>query len=247
MLTSLKNNGHTVITHEWDDGPCPGVMGLDWVIHMGAISSTTEKDIEKVLRQNLDFSIELFDQCKTFGVNFQYSSSASVYGLGEDFRETAMPDPRTPYAWSKYLFERYVQKNQGGNVVQGFRYFNVYGSEEEHKGEQASPYSKFEYQAKHFGTIKLFENSQKYLRDFVPVETVVDLHNKFLNVAESGIWNIGTGTPKSFLDVAVEITNKYNALIKIIPMPANLKSSYQEYTCADLTKLQGTLRDAGYC
>ena len=111
MVKELRD--HDVDTYDWD-GVVPGVMDYDWVIHMGAISSTTETDIEKVLTQNLDFSIALYDQCKRFGVNFQYSSSASVYGRGTEFNEESPVDPRTPYAWSKYLFERYVEKNPSG-------------------------------------------------------------------------------------------------------------------------------------
>ena len=85
MLTALENAGHFVDTYEWGDNQLPSVMEQDWVIHVGAISATTEKDIEKVLTQNLDFSIQLYNECKMYGVNFQYSSSASVYGLNLEF------------------------------------------------------------------------------------------------------------------------------------------------------------------
>jgi ADP-L-glycero-D-manno-heptose 6-epimerase len=231
---------HDVSTYEYDDGPFPGVMEYDWVMHFGAISSTTEKDVDKILRQNLDFSTRLFDDCKTFGVNLQYSSSASVYGLGTDFKETAPVDPRTPYAWSKYLFERYVREHQGGNIVQGFRYFNVYGHGEEHKGNQASPFCQFTQQAQS-GIITVFEGSEKYHRDFVHVDRVLEVHDKFLDIRQSGIWNIGTGETRSFLDVAMEIGKKYPSVVKTKPMPSQLKSSYQEYTCADLTNLNNTL------
>ena len=131
--------GHEVTTYEWQDGIRPSVFGYDWVIHLGAISSTTERDVDKILKQNTEFSIDLYEECKTFGVNMQYASSASVYGLGTDFRESAPVDPRNPYAWSKYLFERYVQQHPTGSIVQGFRYFNVYalnGAGEEHKDKQ---------------------------------------------------------------------------------------------------------------
>ena len=158
MLKALEKQGHDVDTFDWDDGYMPNVMEQDWVIHMGAISSTTERDIDKVLRQNYDFSRQLYNNCKTFGVNLQYSSSASVYGLVSTFREDAILEPKTPYAWSKYLFERYHAQHQGGNIVQGFRYFNVYGPEgEEHKGNQASPYMQFKNQALVDGEIKVFK------------------------------------------------------------------------------------------
>jgi len=121
--------------------------------------------------------------------------------------------------------------------VQGFRYFNVYGPHEDHKGSQASPYHQFTKQAQETGTIKIFKGSENFLRDFVPVETVVDVHKQFFNVKETGIWNVGTGKPKSFKSVAEEIAEKYNAEIVEIPFPEHLKDQYQEYTCADLTKL----------
>lgn len=237
MLKALAE--HDVTTYEWSDGVRPSVMGYDWVIHLGGISSTTERDIDKILRQNTEFSIALYEECKTFGVNMQYASSASVYGLGTDFRESAPADPRNPYAWSKYLFERYVEHNPTGSIVQGFRYFNVYsrnGVGEEHKTNQASPFYQFYQQAK-TGEIRVFENSDEYKRDFVPVEEVIDIHLKFLKVKESGVFNIGSGKPMSFLDIA----NTFNVKVVEIPMPEILKSNYQKYTCADMTKTRKTL------
>lgn len=233
MVNELR--GHEVDTYEWN-GVVPGVMDYDWVIHIGGISSTTETDVEKILTQNLDFSIALYDQCKTFGVNFQYSSSASVYGRGTEFNEESPVDPRTPYAWSKYLFERHVRKNPSGAIVQGFRYFNVYGPGEEHKGNQASPFTQFTKQAIETGKIKVFEGSSDYKRDFVHVKHVVEYHKMFLHVKESGVFNIGSGIARSFLDVAEEVAHEYGAKIEYVPMPENLKNSYQSYTQADMTK-----------
>jgi len=123
-------------------------------------------------------------------------------------------------------------------VIQGFRYFNVYGPHEDHKGEQASPYHKFTEQAKRSGVIQLFEGSENFKRDFVPVNTVTDVHKLFFNVKESGIWNVGTGVAKSFQEVAEEIAKEYNARIEYIPIPDNIKNQYQTYTCADLTKIK---------
>lgn len=232
---------HDVQTYEWGD-PWPRLAGLDWVIHVGAISSTTEKDVERVLSQNLDFSRDLLDACIELGINFQYASSASVYGLNRDCRETAPVDPRTPYAWSKYLFERYAQQVQSradrkNCRVQGFRYFNVYGTGEEHKGSQASPYTQFRQQAERDGQIKVFRGSEAFWRDFVPVETVVDTHLRFFDVQESGVWNVGTGEVTSFYQVAAS----FAVPITEIDMPPHLIHSYQTYTCADLSKLRKSL------
>ena len=236
MVQRLQEKGHEVTTFEWGE-KLPTIHGLDWVIHLGAISSTTEKDVEKVMLQNLDFSIWLINECEQHGVNLQYASSASVYGLNQEFKEDSPIDPRTPYAWSKYLFERYVKVNNWSIIHHGFRYFNVFGPHEEHKGNQASPYHQFERQAKENGVIKVFENSENYLRDFVHVYDVLDFHEKFFEVEESGIWNVGTGVATSFLDVA----KKFNVPIEIIPMPEILKPSYQVYTCANLDKVRETL------
>ena len=237
MFRALEAHGHHVSVYDWGE-ILPSVMEQDWVIHMGAISSTTERNIEKVMQQNVDFTQQLYQACHTFGVNFQYASSASVYGLVSTFREDAELDPRTPYAWSKYLTERYIQRHPMGPRAQIFRYFNVYGPEgEEHKGSQASPYAQFKRQAKETGRIQVFEGSDRFLRDFVPVSKIVDTHLKFLAVKESGIWNVGTGQPRSFMAVAEE----FGVPITTVPMPDILKDSYQKYTCADMTRYNTTV------
>ena len=235
------NTDWSVDLYEWGDSNMPSIMEQEWVIHLGAISSTTERDLDKVMRQNVDFTKQIFNACKTYGVNLQYSSSASLYGMGSDFRETAMPDPRTPYAWSKYLCEYHHKQHQGGNIVHGFRYFNVYGNYEEHKGSQGSPVSQFSRQAED-GKIKLFHNSSNYLRDFVAVEDVCRVHVEYIKrVKASGVWNIGTGKATSFQSVADLVSRKHNAPIEYIEMPEILKSSYQAYTCADTSKLEDSI------
>jgi ADP-L-glycero-D-manno-heptose 6-epimerase len=118
----------------------------------------------------------------------------------------------------------------------------VYGPNEEHKGSQASPYCQFRIQAKKTGKIKLFENSESYKRDFIHVSQVIDVHKKFISKLEngskdSGLWNVGTGTCKSFLQVAKEVLKECDAEIEYVPMPKELEYSYQKYTKADTTKL----------
>jgi len=237
LVRYLKNKTDWELsTYDWGD-EFPGVMDLDWVIHLGAISNTTERDLDKIMRQNYDFTTQLFDECKCFGVNLQYSSSASLYGLGSEFNEDSPLDPRTPYAWSKYLCERYHRLHQGGNVVQAFRYFNVYGNDEIHKGSQASPITQFRGQ----NPIRLFRDSDKYLRDFIAVEDVCRIHLEFLKIRQSGVWNVGTGKATSFQTIAEIVANKTKAPICYIEMPEILKHSYQAYTCSDTKKLEKTL------
>lgn len=241
-VKKLVNIGYDVDTFEWDDRYPNNLPTLyrnkyDVVMHFGAISSTVEKDIDKIMRQNYDFSCNLLHLCNLHDIDLQYSSSASVYGFGRNFSEAAPPDPKNAYAMSKYLFERYVSKHKWDITVQGFRYFNVYGPGEDHKGTQASPFHQFKKQADENGYVRVFENSKNYLRDFVHVDKVIDYHLKFLEVKESGVWNIGEGKTISFLDVA----RKFSDNIVEIPMPDVLKMHYQEYTCADMTKTKNTL------
>lgn len=238
------NYRHDIVTYEWQQDQLPRIQGLDWVFHFGAISSTTETDVAKVMRQNYDFSVWLYEQCRQYEVDMQWSSSASVYGLGTEHKETSPVDPRSPYAWSKYLFEHYVEQNPTHRRCQGFRYFNVHGDHEAHKGSQASPYHQFSLQAQTTGVIRVFEGSDRFLRDFVPVETVIDTQFQFVHrgITANGVWNIGTGTVKSFQEVAQEIAEQYSAEIETVPFPKHLEYSYQKYTCADLTKLHSTLQ-----
>jgi ADP-L-glycero-D-manno-heptose 6-epimerase len=223
MYRSLQAQGHEVDGYEYGD-----------------VYPTVERDVDKVMSQNYDFSTTLYDEARHHGVNFQFSSSASVYGLISTFREDTLVDPRTPYAWSKYMMERYIAKHPPvKSWAQCFRYFNVYGPDgEEHKGDQASPFYKFRKQVQETGQVQVFEGSNKYLRDFVHVSDVVQMQQKFLDIPANGIYNIGSGKAISFMDVA----KKYTSKVVDVPMPEVLQSSYQVYTCADMTKTNQMLQ-----
>ena len=163
-----------------------------------------------------------------------------MYGLKSDFKETSSLSPQNHYARSKAMFERYIELRNAPIITQVFRYFNVYGQHEEHKGEQASPQTKFYKEAKRTGKIKIFKNSRKYYRDFINVDQIVDYHQKFFSIKQSGIWNFGTGKEKSFY-VAMDVAVKTKATLTYTDMPQELKGNYQEYTKADTTKLFKTL------
>jgi ADP-L-glycero-D-manno-heptose 6-epimerase len=235
-LAPFLDKENDLFGYEWNPKSLPDVSGYDWVIHLGAISSTTERDVDKVMLQNYEFSKWLFNQCNINGVNFQYASSASVYGTNTDFNEDAPKQPQSYYATSKYLFDRWIMQQEHKIIVQGFRYFNVYGQFEDHKGDQASPITKFFNQAK-TGTITLFENSDNYKRDFIYVGDCCNIHRYMLTTTETGIFNIGTGVATSFQTIGELVAKRFNANIKYIPMPEALKGQYQEYTCADIKKL----------
>ncbi len=238
MMEALAD--HELTGYEWGDEPY-SLDNIDRVIHLGAISSTTCTDVEALRAQNVEFSIRLINRCRDRRIPIQMASSASVYGKDNTtFKETDLAAPNTLYASSKLVVENMFLDTWMPSPVQFFRYFNVYGKYEDHKGDQASPYSKFRKQAEQ-GEIRLFEDSDNFKRDFVPVETIIDVHKKFFNVTESGVWNIGTGEATSFEDVAKQIASETGAKIVEIPMPESLRGGYQTYTRADLTKLYETI------
>lgn len=217
----------------------------DWkkvkiVFHQGAISSTTETNATKIEHYNIKPSIKLLHDCLEYDVLFSYASSAGVYGTDLYFKEDAELNPKSLYAESKAKIDIKVQeilKVKPDAKIQGWRYFNVYGNGEQFKGDQASPVYKFSKQAKEKKKIYIFEGSENYKRDFVCVDdvvkTVVDASKQKFN----GIYNLGTGYPISFRDVAEIIANKYKATIEEIAFPRKLEGQYQIFTKADMRNL----------
>jgi ADP-L-glycero-D-manno-heptose 6-epimerase len=232
MVKALSE--HDLNLCEWGDQY--SLYGIDRVIHLGAISDTRCQDWGALRKQNVGFSITLIEQCQKYGIPIQIASSASVYGPDNTtFNEEDPVAPANLYAESKALVEQYFREMTPTSPVQIFRYFNVYGPHEEHKGDQASPFHKFREQAK-TGTIRIFEGSAGFRRDFIHVDRVIDVHKRFFKVNESGIWNVGTGETLSFENVAGLASAEFPAKIEVIPIPSNLVG-YQKYTRADMKKL----------
>lgn len=242
MMKWLANQGHEVEGYEWNEGVLPNIEGFDWVVHLGAISSTTERDVEKIMTQNYEFSYRLLMLCNQHKVNMQYASSASVYGDAEPDTELGYSEecpvaPKSPYAWSKYLFDRLVLKSldQLSIKVQGFRYFNVYGPGEDHKGEQASLWHKWN---KGSGPFDIFEGSEEIKRDFIHIDDVCHLqYMTMLLQSPSGIYNVGTGRPVAIGRIAAVYEHLKGKKFNVVPMPDKLKSQYQYYTCANNLKI----------
>lgn len=199
---------------------------VKFIYHLGAISDTTCTDVAKIYKYNIDFSLQLFEKAIEYQIPIRYASSASVYG-----NTYGSINPLNHYAMSKASIDLWVEENMHRfKHIQGLRFFNVYGDGEEHKGNQASPVSKFRKEIKERGTISIFEDSESYYRDFICVEDVVEIMvNNNLN---SGIYDLGTGNPTSFKTVAKLIQRKYGGEIKIIPFPKHLEGKYQTSTKA---------------
>lgn len=217
------------------------------IFHEGAMSSTTEKDDEKLQKYNINSTLSLFDYCSRYNIPLSYASSASVYG-NLSVNSWNLPNkplnPLNKYAKSKLIVDLKAKDyiNEGKFLLQGFRYFNVYGDNEDHKINQSSPYSTFIKQLSNSNKIQLFYNSNLYYRDFVPVDTIVNIKIKALNYGISGIFDLGTGNPRSFYDVAEEVCNvkhvtNLKETIEYIKMPDNLVEHYQGYSKADMSWL----------
>ena len=229
---------------DWDpDTECwPDVRDYDWVIHLGAIADMSDNNVERIMLQNFDFSCWLFKECQRYGVNMQYASSSSVYGNTKDFSEYAPCSPQTPYAWSKYLFDRWVFQQRQTNFVQGFRYFNVYGKWMGLRGKRANDIYKWREQARKQGYIEVWENAEHIYRDWTYVVDICQLQLDFIKkVKGSGIWNVGAGLPHSFLDIAETIAEQEGVDIRHIPMPDAELPRFRQKTCADLTHLKETI------
>ena len=202
------------------------------ILHQGAISATTEKSITTLHHYNVVFSLFLFEKAIEYGIPVKYASSASVYG-----NTKGKINPLNYYAITKTQVDYYVQDNLDKfSFIQGFRYFNVYGQGEEDKGDQASPVSKFTKQIRETGKLKLFKNSDKFLRDFIHVDDVIDI--VLNNDQTSGIYDLGTGSPVSFQEVAELVVEKEKGEIEYIDFPEHLKGKYQDYTKANMKWLK---------
>lgn len=229
LFDSLKD-------HHWEK--------ITAIYHEGAISSTTEWNGKKVMNSNYEFSKQLLNKAMEYKIPFSYASSASVYGDTTHFTEDGPMKPLNMYAYSKMLFDQYVMKlintdwyKNSPFIIQGWRYFNVYGRGENHKGDQASPVTKFMNQAMSGEKIKIFEGSDNYKRDFICAEDIAVLKIEMINRKISGIFNGGTGKPVSFLEIARMVSQKTGVEIEVVPFPEHLKGHYQEYTCANMNKL----------
>ncbi len=244
-----------------------GAFGkVEAVFHEGACSDTMEQDGKYMMDNNYGLSCSLFESCRQRGTRLLYASSAAVYGGSATFRETPEFEmPLNVYGYSKLLFDQRMRRECGADFrrtrrqVAGFRYFNVYGPREQHKGRMASVAFHQFNQFREQGKVRLFGEYGGYAageqrRDFVFIDDVVAVKLWFFDHPEkSGIFNLGTGRAQPFNDVAATVVSALGGaahtaasaaqqgLLEYIPFPDALRGKYQSYTQADLA----ALRDAG--
>jgi ADP-L-glycero-D-manno-heptose 6-epimerase len=247
------------------DGEFDSEIGA--VLHQGACSDTMELDGRYMMRNNYRYSVTLLEHCQDNDIPFLYASSASVYGGGSVFRESRDHEaPLNVYGYSKFLFDQHVRRVLPERIAQiaGFRYFNVYGPRERHKGRMASVAMHFFDQYRADGRVRLFEGSGGYdageqRRDFVHVDDVVAANLWFLDHPDaSGIFNVGTGRASTYNAMAAAVINAVDrrggrperdvegmvrdGAITYVAFPPTLAGRYQSHTEADLF----ALRAAGY-
>ncbi|WP_409309926.1 ADP-glyceromanno-heptose 6-epimerase [Pectobacterium sp. B1J-3] len=220
---------------------------IEAIFHEGACSSTTEWDGKYMMDNNYQYSKDVLHYCLDRSIPFLYASSAATYGGRNDHfvEERQYEQPLNVYGYSKFLFDQYVREilPEADSQICGFRYFNVYGPREGHKGSMASVAFHLNNQINQGENPKLFSGSENFKRDFVYVGDVAAVNLWFWQNGVSGIFNCGTGRAESFQAVAdATLAFHKKDSVEYIEFPAKLKGRYQAYTQADLTNL----RAAGY-
>ena len=231
--------------------------GISAIIHMGANSSTTETNADQLLSNNFGYSKKIASFCMKHDVRLIYASSAATYGDGSNGYSDAIEGlaalrPLNMYGYSKHLFDRWAVKRQVLNHAAGLKFFNVYGPNEYHKGDMSSVVFKAFHQIGEKGALNLFQSHRpdyrdgEQTRDFVYVRDCTRIMAWMLeNPSAVGLFNIGSGKPRSFNDLAAATFSALGcqSVINYTPMPETLRDKYQYYTCADITRL----RQAGFC
>jgi ADP-L-glycero-D-manno-heptose 6-epimerase len=257
-----KRRFHDLISPAELDRFLAGAPRADFVLHMGANSSTTASDGDEIVRANFRPSVALWNWCALRRAPLIYASSAACYGDGskgfsDDESRSALDKlrPLNLYGWSKLAFDRWAMERvaEGSSPPQwaGLRFFNVYGPNEQHKGDMQSLVAKNTQTIAAGGAIRLFKSYRpefrdgEQRRDFIYIADCISAMLWLIdNPSVSGLYNLGTGEARSFRDLALAIGKALGKSVAIdfIDMPEAIREKYQYFTQADVAKL----RQAGY-
>ncbi|MBT3469605.1 MAG: ADP-glyceromanno-heptose 6-epimerase [Opitutae bacterium] len=234
----------------------PSLNEIGLVLHLGACSSTMETDAGYLVRNNYQYTASLAHWALDQDIRFVYASSAATYGDGEQGMNDKSDDlvafrPLNMYGYSKHMFDLHAQRNKWLNNITGLKYFNVYGPNEDHKGEMRSLVNKAYHQISQTGKIKLFRSHKadykdgEQQRDFLYIKDAVamTLHLAATPTA-TGLYNIGSGQANTWVSLANAIFSAMamEPQIEFIDIPESIREKYQYFTQADISKL----REAGY-
>jgi ADP-L-glycero-D-manno-heptose 6-epimerase len=224
------------------------------IIHLGACSATTERDASYLIRNNFEYSRKAALFAREQGARFIYASSAATYGDGElgfsdDETRLTKLRPMNMYGYSKQLFDLWAQQQGLLTELVGLKYYNVYGPNEQHKGEMRSLVQKAFEQISETGRLKLFKSHRpdygdgEQVRDFVYVKDAAAMTLHFLDNREAaGIFNVGGGSTASWNRLATAVFNAMDLPVAIdyIDMPESIRNTYQYHTCAETQKIRQT-------
>jgi ADP-L-glycero-D-manno-heptose 6-epimerase len=235
------------------------LAGVDVILHLGACSSTTERDASFLMRNNFEFTKQLAAWALAHGVRFVYASSAATYGDGtagmsdghKFLREFATLRPLNGYGYSKHLFDQYAARTGQLDRITGLKFFNIFGPNESHKGDMRSLVNKAYHEVLRDGCVRLFKSYRpdyadgEQERDFLYVKDAVQMTLALAkNPTATGIYNVGSGVATTWLTLARALFRALDRepAIEFIEMPESLRGKYQYHTCADI----GKLRRSGY-
>jgi ADP-L-glycero-D-manno-heptose 6-epimerase len=230
------------------------LLDIKTIFHLGACSSTTETNVAYLIRNNYEFTKSLAHFALAHDIRFVYASSAATYGsLEKELRETlplASLKPLNAYAYSKHLFDCHAEQAGFLSRITGLKYFNIFGPNEQHKGDMRSIVAKAFDQIQETGKVSLFKSYRtefpdgEQSRDFLYVKDAVETSVTLAeSVAGGGLFNVGSGKPTTWTELATAV---FTALgkkphIEFVDMPPDMRSKYQYSTCADLTKLRSVV------
>jgi ADP-L-glycero-D-manno-heptose 6-epimerase len=248
LVDYLESQGHTVHAMDWQDRGRTWTAHepIEWIYHMGAVSSTDAADWEELMIKNIKDTQGWIRFAQQHDCGITYASSASIYGPWTNSPEYGPVQPQHLYGVSKLTIDNWCGEQKFSVPVQGVRFFNVYGRKEQHK-RQPSPVRRFLDQAATERKLTVWHHQGRYgSRDFISIDDTIQAMEKLRATGASGIYNIGTGKTDTFYDIAKtcqRLQGVTECQLTVVPMPEHMLATYQWESCANLDKLRQAIPD----